>query len=124
MATVLVVDDEPDILRVLERILFRAGYRTVSAADGSDALELARADRPDLILTDHDMPRLTGLELCRAIRLDAELQGTPVVVLSGRLLPSDPDVLETGPSAMLAKPFTNHDLVMAIKNILESHGWR
>ncbi|WP_092543961.1 hypothetical protein [Actinoplanes derwentensis] len=66
-----------------------------------------------------DKPQLTGLELCRAISVDPDLHDTPVVILSGRLLPGTPDVTQIRPSAMLTKPFTNHDLITAVKDILE-----
>jgi CheY-like chemotaxis protein len=66
--TVLVVDDEPDIVRYLEHVLHRLGYRTASAGDGGEAIEKALNDSPDLILLDVMMPTMDGFAVCRALR--------------------------------------------------------
>jgi CheY-like chemotaxis protein len=122
MATVLVADDEPDLRIILARILARAGHTITTAADGRAALDQARAEHPDLIVTDHDMPHMTGLELCAAIHNDPDLRRTPIVILSGRLLPGDPHIADTRLAAMLTKPFTSRDLIATIQNILDNPG--
>jgi CheY-like chemotaxis protein len=79
---VLVADDDPSILEFATRVVAKAGFRVVRAERGDDALELARRERPALCLLDVLMPGLDGLEVCRAIRADAALAKTPLVLLS------------------------------------------
>ena len=80
--TVLVADDDPSILDFTSRVVTKAGHRVVRADRGDVALELARKERPQLIFLDVLMPGLDGLEVCKAIRADAVLARTPVVLLS------------------------------------------
>ena len=75
--TVLMVDDDPDIIRLLTIALQPAGFRLLSASDGDTALQIARAQRPDLLLLDWDMPGRDGLEVCRALRADPDPQLAP-----------------------------------------------
>jgi CheY-like chemotaxis protein/phosphoribosyl 1,2-cyclic phosphodiesterase len=86
-ATVLIVDDEPDIVGLLLETLAPEGYRLLSAHDGEAALRLARSERPSLILLDWRMPRKSGLEVCRALRQDPdpELRRMPVVLLTAQM---------------------------------------
>ena len=85
-ATILLVDDDPDILQLLTLTLRPEGYRLLSASDGNAALEIARAERPDLLLLDWNMPGRNGLEVCRVLRAepDPELRDVPVVLLPRR----------------------------------------
>ena len=80
--TVLVADDDPSILDFTSRVVTKAGHRVVRAERGDTALELVRKERPDLVFLDVLMPGLDGLEVCRAIRADATLARTPVILLS------------------------------------------
>lgn len=82
--TILMVDDDPDILRLLTIALQPEGFRLLSASDGDTALQIARAQRPDLLLLDWNMPGRNGLEVCRALRADpdAHLRQVPVVLLT------------------------------------------
>jgi DNA-binding response OmpR family regulator len=86
-ATVLIVDDEPDIVGLLLETLAPEGYRLLSAHDGEAGLRLARRERPSLILLDWRMPRKSGLEVCRALRQDPdpELRRMPVVLLTAQM---------------------------------------
>ena len=68
--TILVADDESHILNVVSLKLRNAGFRVITAADGQEALEVAIADKPDLLITDYHMPRLSGIELCRRLKQD------------------------------------------------------
>lgn len=79
---VLVVDDEPDILRVAMRTIEALGYGVIHARNGEDGLALVRRYRPDLVLADALMPRLDGREMCRLIRQDPDVAETPVVVMT------------------------------------------
>jgi CheY-like chemotaxis protein len=81
--TVLVADDEFGILLVLEMVLSEAGYRVLTAGNGRQAVELAVAESPDLILLDWMMPVMDGPATAAAIRLDPALAGVPIVIMSG-----------------------------------------
>lgn len=119
MTELLIADDEPDVLFVLERIFVKAGYAVLTAADGTSALATARERRPGLVLTDMNMPGLTGAEVCRAIRDDPEIGGTPVVVISGGLVSADPMMAAARPCAVVRKPFQRADLVDLMGRLAE-----
>ncbi|WP_118179957.1 response regulator [Paraburkholderia phosphatilytica] len=82
MKTILVVDDEFDLLTVWQLLLEAVGYRVVTAPNGARALELVRATRPDLILTDCMMPVMSGPELCEALYADPDLREIPIILCS------------------------------------------
>lgn len=83
-ATILLVDDEPDLLTAWRRVLRKAGFHVRMAAEGGAAFESARSERPDLILSDVQMPAVGGIELCRQIRSHAELSAIPVILYSSQ----------------------------------------
>jgi len=91
-ATILVVDDEDDILDLLQYNLEREGYATVVARDGPEALKVTREVQPDLIVLDIMMPHLNGLEVCRRLRQDAHLRHIPILMLTAKS--SDPDQIK------------------------------
>jgi CheY-like chemotaxis protein len=113
MSLVLVVDDEPAVLEVLSQVVEDLGHDVLQARDGEEALGLARAKRPQLVVTDHVMPRLSGLELCRRLRSDEVLKNTPVILLSGVLPQGIPEA-----SAFLHKPFEITDFEALIRKSL------
>ncbi|MEU4428789.1 response regulator [Actinoplanes sp. NPDC024001] len=115
---IVVAEDHEDIRYVLQRSLERAGHRVVAAADGAAALAAIREHRPDLVVTDVDMPHMTGLDLCRAIRADDDLRHIPVVVASGSLMPGDNLAEDAGASATLLKPFVPAQLLALIAKLL------
>jgi CheY-like chemotaxis protein len=117
---IVVAEDHDDIRYVLKRSLERAGHRVVAAADGRTALEVIREHQPDLVVTDVDMPNMTGLDLCRAIRADDALRHIPVVLASGSLIPGDSRAEDAGASAMLLKPFAPAQLLALIAQLLPS----
>ncbi|MBF5044215.1 hybrid sensor histidine kinase/response regulator [Aggregicoccus sp. 17bor-14] len=100
MSLVLVADDEPAVLEVLSQVVEDLGHEVLQARDGAEALRLARARRPQLVVTDHVMPRCSGLELCRALRREPGLEDVPVILLSGVLAQGAPEA-----HAFLQKPF-------------------
>lgn len=83
MTTILLVDDSKFLRMATERALARAGYRVITAADGEEALNLARSQNPDLILLDMLLPKLSGPEVLKALKNDPMTKGIAVVVLSG-----------------------------------------
>jgi two-component system, sensor histidine kinase and response regulator len=82
MRTVLIVEDEHAMLEIFAELAEEAGHRTLRAHNGEEALQLARSEPPDLVVSDHMMPRLTGLELLREMRADPKLAAIPFVLLS------------------------------------------
>ncbi|GAA1633867.1 response regulator [Actinoplanes couchii] len=115
---IVVAEDHDDIRYVLKRSLERAGHRVVAATDGAAALAAVKEHRPDLVVTDVDMPNMTGLDLCRAIRADDDLRHIPVVVASGSLIPGDGQAEDAGASATLLKPFQPAQLLALIARLL------
>jgi DNA-binding response OmpR family regulator len=119
MATILVVDDEPALRRLLRTALERAGYGVLEAADGPQALLLARTEEPGLILLDVALPGLSGLEVCRRLRAEPATKRTPVLLISGVLPPNDAAKLaEAGGSGWLMKPFTPATLLERVEALL------
>jgi CheY-like chemotaxis protein len=106
--TVLIADDDPDIVRLLTLTLRQEGFRLLSANDGESALRLARAERPDLVLLDWQMPGLDGLAVCRALRAeeDPRLRDVPVVLLTAQAGAENTAAgFEAGVTDYLTKPF-------------------
>jgi CheY-like chemotaxis protein len=116
---IVVAEDHEDIRFVLKRALERAGHQVIVTADGDEALIAIRRHRPELVVTDVDMPKMTGLDLCRAIRADEELRHIPVVLASGSLLPGDERAAEVGASATLLKPFLPAQLLACVQQLLD-----
>jgi CheY-like chemotaxis protein len=117
--TILVADDESHILNVVSVKLRNAGYRVVTAHDGREALEVALAERPDLLITDYHMPELSGLELARALRKDPRTIHIRGILLTARgyhLEPHDTD--DTGIHRMLSKPFSPRQLLLTVNELL------
>lgn len=118
MAVVLVVEDDIDVNAVLTRLFTRAGFMVLSAPDGATALQVALERRPDVVLTDLDMPGLNGLQLCQAIRADPVLACVPVGILSGSLRFGDPRAAEVHACGVWLKPFASTALVSAVRDLL------
>src|SRR4029450_4126497 len=109
---VLVVEDEPDIRRLVVLHLERDGFRCRTAANGPDALREAKAAGPDLVGLDLRLPQLDGLEVCRRLRSDASTAGVPIIMLTAKSDEVDRVVgLEVGADDYVAKPFSPKELV-------------
>jgi two-component system KDP operon response regulator KdpE len=113
---ILVVDDEPQITRVLKTTLSAQGYGVRTAADGEDALDQMKSWAPDLIITDLRMPHLDGLELCRRVRSESRL---PIIVLSVK---GEEDIkvqaLDAGADDYIQKPFSTNELLARVRAAL------
>lgn len=120
-AKVLVIEDEPEIRTILEKALRHAGgFDVVTARSGAEGLDIARHERPALILLDAVMPELDGYETCRRIKSIPELSETPVVFLTASTEPRDVRAAEeAGAAACLGKPFDPLALGEKIAAIIE-----
>jgi len=120
---VLVVDDEEDILDLLVYNLEKEGYHTVKAMDGDTAVEVAKAERPDLIILDIMMPRMDGIEACTKIREIPELKEVSVIFLTARSEEySELAGFKVGADDYIAKPIKPRVLMSRIKAILRRRG--
>jgi CheY-like chemotaxis protein len=126
VALILSADDDPDIRQLIERILVGAGHRVILAPDGQAALDAASDEDLDLdlVILDVEMPRMRGLDACRAIRDDPRTAHLPVIIASGSLVPPFDDVREVGATACLAKPFTAAELREAVDRELNAASTR
>jgi len=112
---VLVVDDSLTVRRVTQRLLLREGYRVVLAKDGLDALERLAEERPQMVLSDIEMPRMDGFDLVRNIRGDARLRDLPVIMITSRIAQKHRDyAAELGVDHYLGKPYSEEDLLALI----------
>jgi phosphate regulon transcriptional regulator PhoB len=116
---VLVVEDEPDIRRLVVLHLESDGFRCRTAANGLDALREAKANVPDLVVLDLMLPGLDGLEVCRRLRGDASTAGVPIIMLTAKSDEVDRVVgLEVGADDYVAKPFSPKELVARVRAVL------
>ena len=116
---ILIVDDTPTNLDILQTRLAVHGYEILSAADGEEALAKARAEQPDLILLDVMMPNLDGLEVCRRLKADPSLPFMPIILVTARADSKDVVAgLEAGGDEYLAKPVDQAALVARVKSML------
>lgn len=122
MAKILVVDDEPDLVILVDRVLRKEGHEVIGASGGEEALEKLRGLRPDLILLDIMMPRLDGWQTLRLIRKLDGFKDVPVAMLTAKAL--TPEVIareEIGELVdYIQKPFTKRSLIEKVNEILES----
>ena len=116
MTTVLIVDDQPDIVRLVRDYLERAGFGVLTAADGEQALQIARSSHPDLVILDLTLPRLDGLDVARALRRDGDV---PIIMLTARTEESDRVAgLELGADDYVTKPFSAREMVARVRAVL------
>ena len=116
LVTVLVADDNEVAQRLCRRVLEKAGYAVLIAGDGLQAVEMALAQRPAVILMDVAMPGIDGLEAMR--RIKTQMPGMPVVIASAHSMASDRErFLAAGADSVLSKPFRLADLVSAVDNL-------
>jgi DNA-binding response OmpR family regulator len=119
MKTVLVVDDEPTIRTLVNAILDDSGVRTLEAADGSEALDMARRYQPDLVLLDVVMPRMDGFTVCQRMKAEKSMALTPVLLLTALAQESDHQrARRVGADGIVQKPFSPAVLRATVESIL------
>ena len=118
-STVLVVDDETDVVDLIRYKLRGAGFAVLEANDGLTALRVAREQRPDLIVLDLMLPEMTGEEVCRQLKSGADTAPIPVLMLTAKGQPSERITgLEIGADDYLLKPFSPRELVLRVEAVL------
>ena len=119
MKTVLIADDEPNIVISLEFLLERGGYRVLVARDGQEAMEAMQRETPDLLLLDVMMPRLSGYDVCERVRQNPAWAGVKVIMLTARGREVEMTKgLALGADAYVTKPFSTRDLLELIRRQL------
>jgi chemosensory pili system protein ChpA (sensor histidine kinase/response regulator) len=114
---ILVVDDSITVRRVTQRLLQREGYRVVMAADGLQALERLQDERPAVVLSDIEMPRMDGFDLARNIRADARLVGLPIVMITSRIAEKHREhAMSLGVDHYLGKPYSEDELMSLVRH--------
>ena len=115
-ARILVVDDDPQIRRVLRTALIAQGYEVADARNGEEAVEKLHDEKPDLVILDMNMPRMNGLETCRSIRTTSDV---PIIMLTVRDAESDKvEALDAGADDYMTKPFSSPELLARIRAAL------
>jgi len=113
---ILIVDDQPEIVRVLRGYFEQAGFAVLSAYDGNEALRMARAERPNLVILDLMLPGMDGLDVCRALRRESDV---PIIMLTARVEETDALIgLELGADDYIAKPFSPREVVARSRAVL------
>ena len=123
MAKILIAEDERDIRDLVAFTLRFAGHEVAAASNGEEAVQLAPKEKPDLILMDVRMPRMTGYDACRVMKADPNLRDIPVVFLSAKGQENEIQTgLEVGAEEYLLKPFAPDQLTERVKAILAKFG--
>ncbi len=116
---ILVVDDEPDVLELVEYNLSGAGFSVITASDGAEALAKIRTHQPDLVILDVMMPEMDGTELCKLLRRDPATADIPIILLTARAGEIDRVLgFELGADDYVTKPFSPRELVLRVKSLL------
>jgi DNA-binding response OmpR family regulator len=119
MAKILIADDERDIRELIGFTLRFASHEVITAKDGEEALRMAEQEKPDLVLLDVRMPKMTGYETCRQLKMDPELKNIPVVFISAKGQESEIQAgLNAGAVEYVLKPFAPNDLAARVNEIL------
>ncbi len=118
--SLLLVDDDPEILTLLQAKLKDEPFEIFTATEGESALNTVRTQKPDLVVLDVNLPGLSGLEICRSMKADKSTQGIPIIMLSARSEEIDRVLgLEFGADDYVTKPFNTQELILRINNVLK-----
>ena len=123
MSTILLVEDDPDIRELVAYKLTRGGFEVIEAADGLAALQAARSRRPDAVVLDMGLPRLSGIEVCRELRAAPATVAVPIIMLTGAVrLQELEQAYAAGASDYLVKPFSPRELQRRVEAALVGVG--
>ncbi len=121
--TILIVDDEPNIVLSVEFLMKRAGHEVAIARDGQEALDMLSQTKPDLMILDVMMPRKNGFEVCSEVRANPELADLPILMLTAKGREAEMKKgLSLGADAYMTKPFSTHELVTKVNEMLTQRG--
>ena len=122
MAHVLVVDDEPEIVKMVTKIMEARGHRVTSARDGEEALSAVSKERPDVIILDLNIPRLDGFEVCKRLKGDGTTRSIPIVMLTAAFPTVDDATrgIGVGADEYVVKPFLREVLVHNVERLIET----
>jgi DNA-binding response OmpR family regulator len=122
MPRILVAEDEKDIRELIAFTLRFAGFDVLLATNGAEAVEVAEAERPDLVILDVRMPKMSGYEACRRLKENPQTASMPVVFLSAKGQDSEiQQGLESGAEEYILKPFAPDELIQQVRDILNRH---
>ena len=120
-ATILVVDDDPVILQLLQVNFEMEGFNVITAADGQQGVDRTRADRPDVVVSDVMMPRMSGIELVAELKGDPSTSGIPILLLTAKAQQTDIGAgMDAGADDYVTKPFEPLDLVDRVNRLLNA----
>ncbi|AFY60550.1 MULTISPECIES: PleD family two-component system response regulator [Cyanophyceae] len=118
MSTVLVVEDTPSEMELINSYLKESGYSVINASDAKEALDKATQLRPDVVITDVVMPGMSGFELCRSLKKNPGTEKLPIIVCSSKNQELDRLwAMKQGADAYVTKPFNRDDIVKAVKSV-------
>ena len=116
---VVLVEDERNIIEAIRFLLSRDGWEVKTHSNGQDAVEILRAERPDLVILDVMLPGKSGLDILREIRADAEIGAVPVLMLTARGQVKDREMAErAGASRYMTKPFSNTEMLAVVRELV------
>ena len=118
MARVLVIDDEPDVVRLIQKALSGRGHIVQIARDGASALNRVRLEAPDVILLDSDLPKIDGAEVCRRLKTDTTTADIPIVMMTSTYIDIYDVDAEGGPDAYVVRPFVREVLWNVVERAL------
>ena len=117
---ILLVDDEPLVIKVLASRLKANGYEVITAYEGKEGLEKARGEKPDLVILDLRLPGINGYEICSQLKKDAAFSNIPVIIITGSTDSGDRELAENAlADAFIVKPFDRETLLFKIKELLK-----
>ncbi len=121
--TILLVDDEPDLVQLVSVRLQVAGYHVITASDGQQALDAVKQTRPDLIILDLMLPKVDGYKVCRLLKFDDRYKKIPILVFTARAQDGDIRMAtECGADAYLTKPFEAQTLLSKLRDLMSAAG--
>ncbi|MCK4547058.1 MAG: response regulator [Candidatus Eisenbacteria sp.] len=118
--SILVIEDTKSVRQIVAAMLLEEGYEVITAIDGKDGLEMAKRERPDLVVLDVMLPEMNGYEVCCRIKFDEQYEHIPVILLTARRKEADRrKAAQTGADVYLTKPFERDQLMQEVKRLLE-----